>query len=484
MPTLLDSPLVGRFLDGAPLSSTALNALRDAALDLNELTRLGAGVFQRVYGQAPELAGTNPCTLWRGGFVWLTGMTTLRVTTTSADIVSGDTLRVYRGDDNTTVSSFTLADGVQEHEITISSGYTDGQVVRVRAELYNAGAPAEDHDWGTCAVTLVEALPVGLADAYPYEPTFATIADITAAKLTQLAQCIDWQRRLLGLRVEPLQQAVYRRVGPYEGQTTVRLDGTHRHEPAADQVVARGAVQVRYTGKTEAIRLFVDGVEADSYTVPTTVGETTWELTADLSGKAEGDRVLITVDYVRTVGGGETEINTWTVEELSVVPAGGSPAALTDLQIRAFISHSDLLTWLADLAGVVTGTFDAINGNEARWSIQTAYTARHAQDDYQYRTFEPWCVARSPGRVGQTLVTRGSGSIQLGSGPQSFGKDQNEVGAQETSWQRTDSLTSGEDVVTGATGLESVDGLAAGAPFVVRGERLYYVAERLLTDGD
>lgn len=475
-----DSP---SFATGQPLSAEMLNLMRDNALALSEASYAGAVAHADRYGEPPENNDTNPVTVWRGGFVFVTGMTTLRVVTFTTGQQAGDTLRVYRGDGTSTSNDLTLTNGTQTHTITISgAGYTHGQIVLLRLDLRNASA-GSTYAWGNVEIREVTAYPVDLPDAFPGVPTFGAI---TAANLNQLSNCIDWLTRRVALRYEPLQQAVLRRVGPYHNaggtQTTVRRTGSVRRSPAQTELYVVGQAHVTFTGATETIRLIVNGAVVNTFSVPQIRGTHAFTLTASLSSFSTDTLVPILVDYIRTAGGEAAgTINKWSVFEIATRPTSGTPAALSTLSARVPMSFATLQTWLNDLATIVDDTYDRIVANYPVWQGQRCYRARFTQgdpadNDPNYRLFEPWVVALSPRRMGEAIAVRGKG-VTIGYGPGRFLEEYNEVGAQKFENFRTASVISGDTVQSATFYLDTVEGLPAGSPYNLRGEDLFYAAE-------
>jgi hypothetical protein len=473
-----DSP---SFATGQALSAEMLNLLRDNALALSEASYLGVTAHLDRYQVPPEDNDQNPVTVWRGGFVFLTGMDTLRVVTFFAGQVAGDTLRVYRGDGVATYSDHTIANGLQTFTITIdASGYAHGEVVLLRLDLLN-GAPSTAHPWGNIDIREVVAYPVELADAFPGVPTFGAI---TAANLNQLSNCIDWLTRRMGLRYEPLMQAIIRRKGPYfDGSATqadVRLTGSVRKSPAHGELVARGLVYVAY-GATESIRLNISGgAVEDTYTPPTTPGTYSWELTASLSGEATDALVPWIVDYIRTAGTTDPNlVNRWSVYEVLTRPTSGTPATLAEQAARVPLDFSALQTWLNALCTIVDDTYDRVVANYPVWQGQRAYRARYGIDDFQFRFFEPGGVALVQRRTGEAIYVRGKG-ITIGYGSGRFeDKEDKETGLYAFENFRRETVAQGDQVETVRQYLDTLPGLPAGAPFNLRGADLYYAAEQL-----
>jgi hypothetical protein len=474
-----DSPA---FATGQALSAEMLNILRDNINALSEAAYLGVTAHLDRYQGPPENDKTNPVTVWRGGFVYLTGMDTLRVVTFFAGQQSGDMLRVYRGDDTSVYTDHTLADGEQTFTIAIdASGYAHEEVVLLRMDLRNAGAPASEYDWGNIDIREAVVYPVELADAWPGVPSFGPI---TPANLNQLSNAIDYLTRRMGLRYEPLMQSVIFRIGPYfEGgasQADVRMTGSVRKSPAHGELVARGVVRVAF-GATESIRLNISGgAVEDTYTPPTTPGTYSWELVADISGSSTDALVPWIVDYVRT--GGDTTpqtVNRWSVYEVVTRPTGGTPASLAEQVARVPLTFSALQAWLNALCTIAEDTYDRLTANYPVWQGQRAYRARFATGPDQWASFEPWGVAVQQRRTGEALYVRGAG-VTLGHGSGRVLTDKaNEVGAWEFENFRRETVVAGEQVQTARFYLDSAIGLSTGAPYNLRGVHLYGAWEQL-----
>lgn len=489
-----DNPV---FLDGAPLSPTAMNIVSDNLLALDEGTRLGGVAFCGLYGQHPEEAAQQTQVIWRGGGVWRTGMTTLRVTTFSTGtLATGDVLRIYRGDDDTVFTDHTLALGTQTFTPSISSGYTDGQPLRVRCEVRHTSVPADGYGGILVEVQLAEFLPVALPDAAPTNPAFSTVADLTGAKLTQLSDFVNWLIRRVALRYDPVAIWQLRRVGPYcipilGSDLNVVWRGGLRRSLAHTTLRASGAFLIQWGGATEAIRLFINGVQVDSETAPTALGETAWELTASLSGYADGAALRLAIDYVRSAPVADDQpINRWSIGSVGVDSAGGSVATLTAWQIRQpSVTAASLLSWAQAARALAQTIADRIVANGAFWGVQRLYTARPAMsigaDNSQFSLFEPWSVPAAS-RVGEALVARGR-ALSLGYRGVFFDeaayakmvKTDEGVGAWPLIHTRTQAVIDGDDVESQRLDFEGVPQLAVGDRYFVRGVESYVLMEQL-----
>lgn len=488
---------VPAFVNGAPLSPTGLGILRDCLLALDEGTRLGGVAFCGLYGQHAEEAAQQNQVIWRGGGVWRTGMSTLRVVTfTKGTVAGGDTLRIYRGDDDSVFSDHTLAAGAQTFTPSIASGYGNEQVLRVRCEVRHSAAPPAAYAGCQVEVQLAEFLPVFLADAGPFLPAFSTAGEITGTTLTQLATYIRWLIRRVGLRYDPLFIRQLRRNGPYciPGYGTdpnVVWRGGHRKTPLHPTLRASGAALILWGGATESVRLLVNGSVVASTTLPTTLGETAWSLTHSLTGYSDGTALRLALEFVRTAPTADgTPINRWSVERVGVDAPADAAATLGSWAIRQTgVTAASLVSWLQSARALCQLISDRITLNEGFWGVQRLYTARPAMsigaDNSQFSLFEPWSVPYGE-RAGDAIVGRGR-ALNLGFRAAYYdeaeyaktAKTNDGIGAWPLVHTRTQSFIDGNDVETGRLYLDQVPGLPIGSPYMVRGVESYVLMEQL-----
>jgi len=490
-----DSPF---FVDGSPLSPTGLSLLGDSLRALDEGTRLGGVAFCSNYGQPPEETAQQVQTVWRGGGVWLAGMTSLRVVTnTTGTVISGDTLRLYRGDDDSVFSDHTIAAGIQTFTTSISaSSYTNGQLLRVRGEVRHASVPADNYTGCRVVVTLAEFISVFLADAAPFLPTFAVAADITGTTLTQLATYVRWLIRRAALRYDPLFIQQLRRIGPFCIPTFgtnphVIWRGSLRRSTLHTTLTARGQTFVQWGGATESIRLTVNGTVVATYAVPTATGEADWTLTHSLTGFGVDTVVRVALDFVRTAPALDgTPVNRWSVRDVSTAAPSGGASTLGLWSIRqAGVTVASLLSWLTAARALCQTISDRITNNDALWGVQRLYTARPAFDSgkdlSQFALFEPWSVPRAT-RAAEAIVARGR-ALRIDYSAQwydeaEFAKAASSdegIGAYPLKSIRTTPLIDGDNVESVRLFLDSVPGLPVSAPYTVRGVESYVVMEQL-----
>lgn len=482
-----DSPA---FTTGAELSAADLEILRQNLLALDGASYLPPPTFGWRWGQGLEEFGRNPSPYWIGGFRFLTGMTTLYVYLDNSGLDSGDKIRIrLTGDGGFTSADTTLTAGTQTVSTTISGlGYTDGEVVTIDLELYNAGKAGSGASWGDIVIREVVVAPVGVADAYPGVPTFGAIS---AANLNQLSNAVDWLTRTMGLHHRPLFAAVVREKGPYgtrgakAGQLNVRWNGSVRRTNQHALLTADCTMLVLDGQYTETVQLIVNGTVRDTYNVPSSAGEYDFQLDYTLATTVDAI-VEVEVLHLRTSAEatGGVVYNRLTVWHVGVDRATEpTPLAISELPARTSGTFTALQAHLNALCTAVTNIKARLDANPHVWQRQMVYKRRNALDHDQLVYFTPNRISWSPGRIGESLVVRGKG-IRLGYGPLQL---PDEPDNQETNkvlytvrYVREEGLADGEDIETVIHYLDSFAGLPPGAAFAVLGTYAYYAAEQLL----
>lgn len=478
-----DSP---DFLGDVFISAAKLTVLARNALAIDEASRLGRNAFCDGYGEDPENASTNPSLIWRGAFCYVAGATTLTIVTSSSGIQSNDQLRVIRGGtaaagfaDGLT-SDFALANGVQVHTITINTaGYADGEPIEVRMYLRNAPALLEDeeYDWGDVDIRDAYISPIQLADPWPGLPTLA-LDQVADTELQQISNAADWLVRRLSLRREPVFQAIVRRLGPFRdengvSQATVFWRGSITRTAGHPTLYAQFEIQQKVSGRTEQVRLFVNGSLAATYAVPSSPGIYGATLSASLTGFSAGTTVPIRLDMVKLAPDDDLpDTSRWTVYRVWADPAAGTPATLAEQQPRVPQTFTALMDWLDDLVALLAAAKARIDANGEIWARQTLYRARYGFNDEHFRQFEPGGVAIVLQRQGEALVVRGSG-VTLAYGPGRFLEKFNEVGFEEFENFLTETAIDADTIENRVLFLDTLDGLPVGAPYLLRGVNLF-----------
>jgi hypothetical protein len=487
------------FATGSELSGALLNVIQSNTIILDAASRHGRGAFCEVFGEPPENVGLATTLLWRGGFKFVAGATTLTVVTSMSGVQSGDSFVVNRRSAAGVLvqNSFAFANGEQTHAVSLTAaGYAHDEVVVV--EFYAVGTRPEGSGtyWGVIRILDAYISPIAPTTAWPGVPLFGAISE---ANLDQLSNAATWLARAIGLRTEPLFQAVIRKSGPYAttevpGHVTVRWRGSIVRTNGHPQVRALIRVMVKTTYSAETVVLKVGGVVVSTYTVPLVPGDYTHLFTYDASAVAVGARMDLEIQALRTgpldyprSDGDRTRL---TIYRVWSEPSTGAIAALPPLAPRSNAtfgpssSPGTLLNWLNTLRNQINAIKARLDANPEIWARQTLYRARYAFDDGQFEYYEPDTIALSMGRIGTALIVRGKG-ITVGYGPGEF--DAKPIGDEGgapypfTNFKTLNAIDA-DEVETQRIWLDSVPALPPFAPFNLRGVDLFYAAEELLPE--
>lgn len=474
-----DSPA---FATSTELSAALLDIMRVNIEAMHMASYLGRNAFEWRWGERPENTQVNPCTVWRGAFRFLTGMTTLTITLNNSGLAAGDVLRVYL---NGAGTATTLTAGAQSVTRTIS-GYADGEIVELDLILYNAGRTADTAAWGTTEIRDITLTPVGLPDAYPGVPSFGAI---TAANLNQLSDATDWIMRWMGLLHAPLFCAILRENGPFGpatpelGQQTVSWRGSIRRTAEHTTLKAKVGVLILYPGYTESIVLKVNGATVATYSVPSTAGETNYTFSTTLATTVDAV-VDLEIQMLRTAP--DPELDTPLVNRISLyrvwLERATTPTAagLTACTARESLTFSALQTRLNAYGTALTAIKARLDANPDIWARQRPYRRRHSFDDFQAAFFEPSRPSYSAARVGEALAVAGKG-VSLHYGPFSYAEKPGlEDGLYAVTTLRNETLIDGAQAAAALHWLDTFAGLAPGTGYLVRGDDLRYAAEQLL----
>jgi len=363
----------------------------------------------------------------------------------------------------------------------------------VQCQVRHASDPPAPYTGVKVEVTIVELLPVTLADAAPTLPSFSVVGDITSTKLNQLAAYVAWLIRRVGVRYDPLMVLNIRRGGPFCIPITgtnpnVLWRGAIRKTPLHTTLRLRGNTYRIWTGATEEIRLRVNGSQVGTVAVPATLGESGWSFDYSLSGFSTDALIPVTVQYVRTAPVLDDQpINHWTVNEAYVDAASGGAATLAAWTIRqAGVAGTSIVTWLQSARTLAAAIKARIDANGGMWAVQRCSTMRTGFDIGQLQAFEELSMPANWRRVGDALVGRGR-ALSLGYGAGWFddaahdaaAKGIGGVGAWPVKNARTATLVDGGEVGSFQYFLDDAPGLPPGAPFNVRGWESYVLMERL-----
>jgi hypothetical protein len=469
-------------------SAALYEVMRSNLLTLDLDTRNGRAAYCGGWGHPEENVTANPFTKSKGGFRYLPGMTTLTVVVRVSDSISGgtwasgDSLRIYLND---ALVQTTALPGNGDQTITHTLGsYALNSAVEVQLQIYSASRPSDDTQWGLYEIIDAYVSPVTLSDTWPGVPTFTTVYD--AAKLTQLANAVDWLTRLVGRRTDPLFQAIVRASGPYgpsgeeaQGQSNVRWYGSMVTTTTAPILKVTGNVLVQAPA-TEEVRLLVNGSVVATYNVPLDYGQHTWTLSYTMPQSA-GTRVYVEVWYRRLSVGPivnkSEQTNRWSLIRVWSEGLANSHAAIT---IPAMTARTDgsWATWKAALnacattAGTIYSRITAA-ANNSLWLRQYLYRGSYAYGGYGSKnepSFEWIYIPNCPARIGNGVLVRGVGNT-VDFGAQGFDESEsakNGIGAYKLVATYSETAT-GQANETALVYFDALKNLPPGANYNVRG---------------
>lgn len=223
---------------GLPLSATYLNALRTAAIQLDAWSYRHMPAFDSSAGLDTKTPGYYPSAppfrIWRGYFKWRTGMTTLTIIGRTASAPAGATLKTYVNDNP--VAADTIASPLPStftRTISISSGYTDGQIVAVELKIEGSGTTTAME----VVILDIYADPIVYSSSWPGTPTFAGTYD--SGRLNQLINACTWlYERMNTTPMVPNRAQAYA-LGPFADPAARTYEG---HYP-----LYYGSIQRSYT---------------------------------------------------------------------------------------------------------------------------------------------------------------------------------------------------------------------------------------------
>lgn len=471
MPTL-DLPAAFVNNVNMPLSATALNMLRDAAIALDGWSYRRLAAFDgNSNGFVSHAAGDFR--VWWGALRYQTGMTTLWLDGFASGYGSA-TLKVYLDGSGTAALTITLGTSWSD-SIDISTGYDDGDIILIEVRTSGNATKASRY-----LVQEVFAEPVVAGGSYPGVPTFAGTYD--SGRFNQLINtCQYLYDRIAAVPIPPTTGHFWVS-GTHKVETATLYAGSVLRAQSQDVLRILGTSNI--FNDAEHLEVLIDGVL--QYTGPT------WGLgsnnSVDISytlANSVSDRVYVQIDEVVTnaatnaalFANHEMELNsrftfhTIRSEAATIYPAATPPTAFAaDTSITAATLNSRLNAVATMLDGVNTRL------NTATWLWDRAYAVRRrfAIDDHQNSKL---ALVYTPSfqRFGDRLIVRGK-DVSIGWGGRV-------IEPQEDAWRdykyhaaQSKSVISGEKEDTIEVFLDELEGLYPGQFYQVLGD-CWYAAE-------
>lgn len=468
---------------GQPISATYLNALRTAAIQLDAWSYRILPAFDSSAGLDTKTPGYYPAAppfrIWRGYFRWRTGMTTLTIIGRATSAPAGATLKTYVNDGG--VASDTIASPLPAtftRTISISSGYTDGQIVAVEIKVEGSGA--------TTAMEIVihdvYVSPVVYSPTWPGVPTFAGTFD--AGRLNQLIDAEQWLfDRMNATPMVPNRAQVYA-LGPfgdraYEAHYPLYYGGIQRSY--TDSWLRIIGTFTNVTSTSIRYRVYLGGSLAFT---SSTYGPGTWpiyeliQLTNTVATRTE----LSVFAEIIDAGPNNPPSAPWRQSRWSLLivregpgtayPYASPPVAFT----QGNISATTLNSRLNSLATILSNTKTRIDANTHVWGRSRAVRRWYGLGEYTNGNYDK----RAPivmERRGDRVVVAGKGAT-IGFGAFQVPSDPSK-NADDYTFSQTAAAIDADKVDTKTVWLESVPGLEMGLAYYLYGEGVQYAEEYL-----
>jgi hypothetical protein len=457
-----------------PLSATALNMLRDAAIALDGWSYRRLAAFDgNSNGFVSHAAGDFR--VWWGALRWQTGMTTLWLDGFASGYGSA-TLKVYLDGSGTAAATITLGTSWST-SIDISSGYDDGDIILIEVRTNGNVTKASRY-----LVQEVFSEPIVVSAVWGGVPTFAGTYDST--RLNQLINACQYLYDRIAAVPIPPTMGHFWVSGTHKVETATLYAGSVQRSQSQDVLRILGTSNI--FNDAEHLEVLIDGVLA--YT------GSTWGLGSnnaiDISytlANSVSDRVYVQIDEVVTnaatnaalFANHEMELNsrftfhTIRAEAATHYPAASPPTAFAaDTSITAATLNSRLNA----ISTMLSNVKSRLDTATWLWDRASAVRRRFAIDDHQNSklalVFTP-----SLQRFGDRLIVRGK-DVSIGWGGRV-------IEPQDDAWRdytyhpaQSKSVISGEKADTAEVFLDELEGLYPGQYYQVLGD-VYYCSEYL-----
>ena len=458
------------YQDGLPLSYSDVNLARNNALALDAATLIGRRAFT---DQISYLAASsfNPSPLFRGGFQFRTGLTTLTIVIVATIPGSTHTARVYVNNAGSPTTTQALTTGTNTINVTISGlGFQDGWVIDVDIDVQRTSGAIGAYEVRDAYVSPYSATPFS---AWPGVPTFGAIS---AANLNQL-----------GSALEHLRQRVW--YMPYPAPVGILWRPLHAHGPSTRQLwrgsIARsnGANRLDMTigylntnTPAEKMHLYINGSLVASTPTISTGNVGAYTFSVDLSGY--GNETVLQLELVQEV---ITELATvgqvgtrWSLrwgETIIASPTYATPPATST--VRESLTFTALQSRLNAIGTILSTVKSRIDAAPDLFNRVRLFRMMPVLDDTQRAYFRPQMVTRSL-RWRDVLVVKGKG-VKLHWGQLRTTKTDTAIWEWETT--RSQELVGGESVEVKQIHLDMLPGLMPGTFYSATGDDVRFIGE-------
>lgn len=410
-----------------------------------------------------------PMRVWLGYFKWRTGMTTLTVFGRKSAPV-GVSLKVYVNGSGTAAATITA--NTFSQDIDISTGYTNGQIVKVEVKASGTG------DTSTSTFVVGAYVSPISKSSWPGVPTFTT-ATINASKLNQLYNAQVWLYDRINMVPMVPSRLILSKIGPFRpSDIHVVYVGQVVRGYSADSLRVHGYA-LNQTSPGMRYKIYLNNV----LTATSSTFGTGWheiDETISLSGVSVGDyaEVIVKAEVVTAAAQSDWKQSRWS---LDIVGTTGSYtyATLPDAFAYGSMTPANLVTALNSLStslSTVKSRIDAAPHIFSRAPVQRWWYGYDDNTDM----YLPKRATVKAYRRGDILTVYGK-DVKLGWGPATFTyrEDRGFTDYDDYSYQNTEQIIDADKVETKDVYLDSYPSLLQGQKFFVLGENCYYVEELL-----
>lgn len=485
------------FTTGTEISATDINTLRQNGIILNALSLRGKQGFSSMHKASNWNAAERQfLKLWRGGFKYMTGITT--ATFRLLTITSGpEELNIYfkresdpENSNGTLIYNNPTPNNASPYNVDIDLtglGYNMNEVIEVLVTVESGGAYTPKTGVFQVQDAYIHPLSgVTFWGTYPGLPQFALDTNISATDLNQMSNTSDWLMRRLRLAPRiPMQRLIFW-PGTHKAEQYPLFRGSVMRANGAD--VVKIPITYYSYNVTDYVKIYIN------YTLVGTLGPFTvgdkghTNFYHDMSASySEATTYALHIDNVPTSGNpvGQTynQNSIFHIGPIEMVPAGfaydyATPATLTsELESMTF---TELKTRLQDTRNVFATIKSTIDDVPEIWDRQQMFRRRFSNDDHQENKWTRLMIA-SLNRIGSTLLVRGKG-IKIAWGGLTIGKDFQTMQMEDPdmySFSNEEELIDGESIQTKLVYLNQFKGLFPGTVYHITGRDLIYAAEYL-----
>lgn len=470
MRAFTDSPL---FYNGVPLSATDINILSRNAMILDGLSKRAQSTHSINRMNGSIIRGKW---MWRGGFMYKTGMTTARFVYVGQ---AGYTGRLGIYFDGVRVLNVPAGQSANLDFAINDKGYTNGQVIRVEAivDPENDVEPCCDKQF-YIADAYTFPLDTMSTSAWPGLPSFDTI---NATKLNQLSNALDW----LAERISFTPYVHFMSLRNWQGSATPenRLIWTGTVSPIGENNRLKGYIEIT-SRNTETYILVASGT-ANVLFGPVAFRETKgFDIniaTADMGMTPNVDYKVSVYEHV-VQGNPPKAFKEWHKSRINLreLYIGADNYTMSTIPTKTTMlegmSYATLKARLQAISTIATNVKNTIDNNPRVFNRAQMFRDRYAYDMSQVEYWEQEMIA-SQIRRGDVLYVSGKG-LSIGYGP-----IKTTIDADDEKWeyefQYSENLTDGDAYETKIFYLDQFEGLYPGTPYYIQGKDLVYCAEFL-----